>query len=348
MDETLKYLGLIRILRVIPLIITLLMQTEPMWMWIVFCAFISLMLWLDLAVFNRRSHTITVKESLGWTAFWVMLAMAFDVGVYYYLGQERALEFFTGYIIEQSLSVDNLFVILLIFGYFHVKKEFQHKVLFWGIFGALIMRMIMIIIGVELIENFHWLIYIFGGFLIFTGLRMVFGKEKELHPDQNPLVRVFKRFFPVTNEYHGDRFFVMQNAQRYATPLFIVVLVVEVTDLIFAVDSVPAVLAVSRNPFVVYTSNAFAILGLRSLFFALSHIMNLFHYIKYGLALVLTFIGTKMVLMDTFKIPIGISLTVVASILVLSVVLSIIFPKPEPEDTSVTLDITDDRITAEE
>jgi len=323
------------------------MHTEPMWMWIVFCAFITLMLWLDLAVFNRRSHTITVKESLGWTGFWVLLAMGFNIGVYIYLGQERALEFFTGYLIEQSLSVDNLFVILLIFGYFHVKKEFQHKVLFWGIFGALVMRMIMIIIGVELIEQFHWLIYIFGGFLIFTGLRMGFGKEKELHPEQNPVVRIFKRFFPVTPEYHGDKFFVVQNARRFATPLFIVVLVVEVTDLIFAIDSVPAVLAVSRNPFVVYTSNAFAILGLRSLFFALSHIMNLFHYIKYGLALVLTFIGTKMVLMDVLKIPINISLIVVAGILLISVVLSLIFPRAEPEDTTIKLDITDDSISQE-
>ncbi|MBL7997669.1 MAG: TerC family protein [Candidatus Kapabacteria bacterium] len=305
------------------------MSEEPLWMWIAFCAFIVLMLWLDLTVFNKKQHTVSIRESLGWTAFWISLAAAFNVGVYYYLGSEKALEFMTGYLIEESLSIDNLFVILLIFGYFKVKPEYQHKVLFWGIFGALVMRMSLIIVGVSLLDKFHWLIYIFGGFLIFTGLKMAIGEEKELHPEQNPVVRLFKLMMPVTSDYRENKFFVMENGRRFATPLFIVVLIVEATDLVFAVDSIPAILAVSRDPFIVYTSNAFAILGLRSLFFALAGIMNIFHYIKYGLAVVLTFIGVKMVIMDWYKIPIQLSLLVVAGVLAASVVLSLLYPKSE-------------------
>lgn len=305
------------------------MPVEPSWMWTAFFAFIALMLWLDLGVFNKKSHSISIRESLMWTGIWISLALLFNVGIFFYFGKEKALEFLTGYVIEESLSVDNLFVILLIFSYFKVQAEFQHKVLFWGILGALAMRMVLILVGIELLEHFHWLMYVFGGFLLFTGVRMLFGEEKEFHPEENPVVKLFKRFFTVSNEYHGDKFFVRNAGKLIATPLFVVVLVVELTDLVFAMDSIPAILAVTQDRFVVYTSNAFAILGLRSLFFALAAVMNLFYYIKYGLAIVLSFIGVKMLIVEFYKIPIGLSLSVVVGVLAASVLYSIFFPKKE-------------------
>lgn len=339
------------------------MQSEPIWLWIAFGTFIVLMLWLDLAVFNRKSHVIGIKEALGWTLFWVSLAVGFNVGVYYYLGEEKALQFTAGYLIEQSLSVDNLFVILLIFNFFHVDSVYRHRVLFWGIFGALVMRLTMIFVGVELVEHFDFVLYIFGGFLIFTGLRMAFGKERQLHPEHNPVVRLFKRFMPVTHEYYGNHFFVKLpvgkdgspetapqsatdeagaklNFRNFATPLFIVVLVVEATDLVFALDSIPAILAVSHDPFIVYTSNAFAILGLRSLFFALAGIMDIFHYLKYGLAVVLFFIGMKMVLAEAniVHITTGLSLAIVAIVLTSSVIISLLFPPQKPVEDIVIAD----------
>ncbi len=300
-------------------------------MWIGFAAFIILMLWLDLGVFNKKSHQVSIRESLGWTFAWMGLAGLFMLGIYWQLGmnhaaETKALEFLTGYIIEESLSIDNLFVIILIFNYFKVKPEYQHKVLFWGIIGALVFRLILIFAGVALINQFSWIMYVFGAFLVITGVRMALGAEKEIHPEQNPVVKIFKRFWPVSHEDHGDRFFIQLAGKWVATPLFIVVLVVEMSDLIFAVDSIPAVLAITRDPFIVYTSNAFAILGLRSLFFALSGLLDLFHYLKYGLSLVLVFIGLKMTLADLWHVNTSISLLIVGSILGISIVWSLISP----------------------
>ncbi|MFM8180148.1 MAG: TerC family protein [Candidatus Kapaibacterium sp.] len=314
------------------------MGPEPMWMWVGFFLFIVLMLWLDLGVFNKKSHRITIRESLGWTFTWMSLAGLFMVGIYWQLGmdanaQTKALEFLTGYIIEQSLSVDNLFVIILIFNYFRVKEEYQHKVLFWGIIGALVFRILLIVVGVSLINQFSWIMYVFGGFLVVTGFRMGLEGEKEIHPESNPVVRLFKKIFPVTHKEHDDRFFVRIDKRWFATPLFIVVLVVEITDLVFAIDSIPAILAISRDPFIVYTSNAFAILGLRSLFFALAGLLNVFTYLKYGLSVVLMFIGSKMVLAHWVHISTGVSLLVVMSVLIISIIASLLSPARRKKKT---------------
>jgi tellurite resistance protein TerC len=296
-------------------------------LWIGFNIFVLAMLALDLGVFHRQAHVVKVKEALIWSAVWIVLALLFNLGVYFWRGAETALEFFTGYLIEKSLSVDNIFVFILIFSYFNVPAQYQHKVLFWGIIGALIMRAILIAVGATLIAKFHWIIYLFGGFLILTGIRMAVQKNTEIHPEKNPLVKLFKRFMPVTNEYHGEKFFIKDKGRRFATPLFIVLLIVEATDLVFAVDSIPAIFAITKDPFIVYTSNVFAILGLRSLYFALAGIMGYFHYLKIGLALVLVFVGAKMMLVDVYKIPIGLSLSVVGGILLLSVLASLIWPR---------------------
>ena len=235
-------------------------MTDNIWLWIGFNVFVLLMLALDLGVFHRKSHVVTFKESMAWTVVWVSLALVFNFGVYHYMGPQKGLEFFTGYVIEKSLSVDNVFVFALLFSYFAVPALYQHKVLFWGILGALIMRAVMIFLGAALIERFTWIIYIFGAFLIITGIKMIVKREEEIHPERNPLVRWFKKLMPVTNDYRGDTFFVRENGVRMATPLFIVLLLVEFSDLIFAVDSIPAIFAVTKDPFIVYTSNVFAIL----------------------------------------------------------------------------------------
>lgn len=287
------------------------------------------MLALDLGVFHRKAHVVRLKEALGWSVVWICLALLFNLLIYSWLGPETALQFLAGYIIEKSLSVDNLFVFLLIFSYFSVPSVYQHKILFWGILGALIMRAIFIAAGITLIEKFHWMIYLFGGFLIITGIKMAFQKDKELHPETNPVLRLFRRFVPVTDQYHHDHFFVLKEGKRWATPLFVVLLLIETTDVIFAVDSIPAILAVTRDPFIVYTSNVFAILGLRALYFALAGIMQLFHYLHYGLSLILVFVGTKMLISDIYKVPIGLALSVIAGILIVSVVASILRPRPE-------------------
>lgn len=300
-----------------------------MWPWILFNLFVLAMLALDLGVFHRKAHVVRLKEALGWSVVWICLALLFNLLIYFWLGQETALQFLAGYIIEKSLSVDNLFVFLLIFSYFSVPSIYQHKILFWGILGALVMRAIFIAAGITLIEKFHWMIYLFGGFLIITGIKMAFQKDKELHPEANPVLRLFRRFVPVTSEYHESRFWVIKEGKRWATPLFVVLLLVETTDVIFAVDSIPAILAVTRDPFIVYTSNVFAILGLRALYFALAGIMQLFHYLHYGLSLILVFVGTKMLISDLYKVPIGIALAVIAGILLISVVASILRPRPE-------------------
>jgi tellurite resistance protein TerC len=303
-------------------------MTDTIWLWVGFNGFILAMLALDLGVFHRKSHVVSLKESLAWTAVWVVLAIAFNAGVWHYAGSQKALEFFTGYLIEKSLSVDNVFVFALLFSYFAVPPVYQHKVLFWGILGALIMRTIMIAAGAALIAKFAWIIYVFGAFLILTGIKMIVKREEEIHPERNPVVRWFKKLMPVRPEYRGDKFFVRENGIRMATPLFVVLLLVEFTDLIFAVDSIPAIFAVTKDPFIVYTSNVFAILGLRSLYFALAGVMDKFHYLKIGLGVVLSFVGVKMILAHTaWKIDTLVSLGVIVLILATSIVRSLLRPK---------------------
>src|SRR5512137_2684244 len=303
-------------------------MTESIWLWIGFNVFVLAMLALDLGVFHRKAHVVSLKESIAWTSVWVVLALLFNAGVWHYSGSPKALQFFTGYLIEKSLSVDNVFVFALLFSYFAVPAVYQHKVLFWGILGALIMRAIMIVAGAALITKFAWIIYVFGGFLIITGIKMIVKREEEIHPERNPVVRWFKRLMPVTPDYRGDRFFVRENGIRMATPLFVVLLLVEISDVIFAVDSIPAIFAVTKDPFIVYTSNVFAILGLRSLYFALAGVMDKFHYLKIGLGVVLSFVGIKMLLAHTaYKLDTLVSLGVVVFILATSIVVSLLRPR---------------------
>src|SRR4030042_5476552 len=299
--------------------------------WIVFNVIILTMLVLDLGVFNKRAHKIAVKEALIWSAVWITLALAFNVFVLIQFGKTKALEFLTGYVIEYSLSVDNIFVFILIFSFFSVKPQYQHKILFWGILGALVMRAIFIFAGITLINRFHWIVIIFGGFLIYSGIRMLFQKEEiSVEPEKNRIVRLFRKFLPVTETLHGESLFVRQNKRLFATPLFLVLLVIESSDLIFAVDSIPAILAISQDTFIVYTSNIFAILGLRSLYFAVSGIMGFFRYLKVGLAIVLAFVGFKMLASYIHvEIPILLSLAIIISILVISILASIIIKKKE-------------------
>jgi tellurite resistance protein TerC len=305
-------------------------MTEQAWLWIGFNAFVLLMLALDLGVFHRKAHVVSFKESMAWTAVWIALAMVFNVWIWKHFGPQKGLEFFTGYVIEKSLSVDNVFVFALLFSYFAVPQLYQHKVLFWGVLGALVMRAVMIVLGAALITKFSWIIYVFGAFLIITGIKMVVKKEEEIHPEDNPVVRWFKKFMKVTPDFRGDKFFVRENSVLVATPLFVVLLLVEISDLIFAVDSIPAIFAVTKDPFIVYTSNVFAIMGLRSLYFALAGVMDKFHYLKIGLGFVLTFVGVKMLLGHTpWKIDTGLSLGVIVGILALSVIASLLRPKDE-------------------
>lgn len=303
-------------------------MTESLWLWIGFNVFVLVMLALDLGVFHRKAHVVSLKESLVWTCVWIALALVFNLGVWHFSGSAKALEFFTGYLIEKSLSVDNVFVFALLFSYFAVPQTYQHKVLFWGILGALVMRAIMIVAGAALLTKFAWIIYLFGGFLILTGIKMIVKREEEIHPERNPVVKWFKKLMPVTPDYRGDRFFVREKGVRMATPLFVVLLLVEISDLIFAVDSIPAIFAVTKDPFIVYTSNVFAILGLRSLYFALAGVMDKFHYLKIGLGVVLTFVGVKMILAHTeWKIDTLVSLVVIVLILATAVIMSLVRPK---------------------
>lgn len=295
-------------------------------LWVGFTLFVLAMLALDLGVFHRRAHAIRVREAFAWTLVWVALALLFNVGVYFWFGAERALEFFTGYLIEKALSVDNIFVFLVIFSYFAVPPALQHRVLFWGILGALIMRAIFIVLGAALLQQFHWVIYAFGAFLVFTGVKLLLQRAGEAHPERNPLFRLFTRLVPAVSDYRSSHFTVVQAGRRYATPLLLVLVCVETTDIVFAVDSIPAIFAITRDPFIVYTSNIFAILGLRALYFVLAGVMGKFHYLKVGLALVLAFVGVKMMLTDLFKIPVLASLAVVAALLAGSVVASLLRP----------------------
>jgi tellurite resistance protein TerC len=292
--------------------------------------FIVAMLVLDLAIFHKEDQEESIKKALGWTGVWIALALLFGVGVYYYMGSQTALDYYTGYLIEKSLSVDNIFVFLLVFSYFKVPPKFQHKVLFWGIFGALVMRFAFIFTGVALLERFHWIIYIFGGFLVFTGIKLALEKDKEVHPERNPVLKLVRRIFPTTKSYYGSRFFIRRMGKLIATPLFIVLIVIETTDLVFALDSIPAILAITRDEFIVYSSNAFAILGLRALYFAVSGIMQLFHYLHYGLALILVFVGVKMLIADFYHIPTPYALVFIGGTLTVSVIASILNPQ---EDT---------------
>lgn len=300
-------------------------------LWITFNLFILLMLALDLGVFQKHSHVVSVKEALIWSAVWILLALLFNVFIYFQFGEQKALEYFTGYLLERSLSTDNIFVFILLFSYFKVPQEYEHKVLFWGVIGALILRAALIVLGVVLITKFAWIMYIFGGLLVITGFKMALKTEEDIHPENNFVVKLFKKVFPVTADYHGSKFFVKVKNKNFATPLFIVLISIEVTDLVFAFDSIPAIFAVTTDPFIIYTSNIFAILGLRAMYFALAGIMNKFHYLKIGLAMILIFIGVKMLLVELYKIPIEVSLAIIGIILAASVIYSIARPVSSDE-----------------
>lgn len=302
-------------------------MNETALLWTAFNLFVVAMLAIDLGVFHRKAHEVTVREALTWTCVWITLAMIFNLFIYFYYDNVKALEFFTGYLIEKSLSVDNIFVIILIFSYFKVPSAYQHKVLFWGILGALVMRVIFILTGVELIHRFHWLIYIFGGFLVYTGIRMLTSGDLKINPEKNPVIKLARKIMPITPSFEGDQFFVKHDGKTWATPLFLVVILIETTDLIFAVDSIPAILAISDDSFIVYTSNVFAILGLRSLYFALAGIEKYFKYLKYGLSAILVFVGVKMCIADLFKIPIEVSLIIIGFTLMIAMASSRLFPE---------------------
>ena len=305
----------------------------PIGLWVGFNLFVLGMLALDLGVFHRKAHAVSGKEALTWSLVWISLSLVFNVVIYFfwdrmmpnssYSNSEAGLAFLTGYLIEKALSVDNIFVFILIFSFFAVPAAYQHRVLFWGILGALVMRGILIVVGAALLEQFHWIIYIFGAFLIFTGIRMAWNHDENVQPDKNPVVKFFRKIMPVTENFEDDKFFVRRAGKLFATPLFLILLIVESTDLIFAVDSIPAIFAVTQEPFIVYTSNVFAILGLRALYFLLANVMDKFQYLKFGLSAVLIFVGVKMIIVDFYKIPVVVSLGVVAGILTISILASL-------------------------
>jgi tellurite resistance protein TerC len=299
------------------------------WLWIGFIAFVLAMLGLDLGVFNRKAHEVHVREALIWTSVWISLALVFNLGVYFWFGAERALEFLSGYIIEKALSVDNIFVFIVVFSAFAVPAKLQHRVLFWGILGALVMRAIFIVLGAALLHKFYWVGYVFGAFLVFTGVKLLVQRAGEVHPERNPLFRLFRRFVPSVDHYRGGHFTVVEAGKRYATPLLLVLVAIETTDIVFAVDSIPAIFAITTDPFIVFTSNIFAILGLRALYFALAGMMGKFHYLKVGLSLVLVFVGGKMLVAGVYKIPILASLGVIAALLGGAIVASLLRP-PKP------------------
>jgi TerC family integral membrane protein len=292
--------------------------------WLGFNLFVLVMLALDLGVFHRKQHVVSVREALVWTSVWISLAMLFNVGVYFWFGRERALEFLTGYLIEKALSVDNVFVFLVVFSSFGVPPKLQHRVLFWGVLGALAMRALFIVVGAAALQRFHWVAYLFGGFLVLTAVKLLLQRNAEVHPERNPLFRLFKRLVPAVDHYRNEHFTLVQDGKRYATPLLLVLVAIEATDIVFAVDSLPAIFSVTTDPFIVYTSNIFAILGLRALYFALAGVMGKFHYLKVGLALVLAFVGAKMLLAAVYKIPIVASLAIIATLLAGAVIASLI------------------------
>ena len=299
-------------------------------MWGGFLLFVIFMLALDLGVFHRKQHSVKVKEALIWSGIWITLALLFNVGIYFSLGQQKALEFLTGYVVEKSLSIDNLFVFILLFGFFKVESKLQHRVLFWGVLGAIVLRAIFIFAGVALINQFHWIIYIFGAFLVYTGIKMLFeNDDNEVHPDRNPVVKWIKRIYPVASNDEKGSFFRRIDKKLHITPLFIVLLLIEISDLIFAVDSIPAILSISNDTYIVFTSNIFAIMGLRSLYFAVSEVMGLFRYLKFGLAAILAFVGIKMCISSIYEIPISVSLLFILGTVTISVLLSKLIPAEE-------------------
>lgn len=299
--------------------------------WLGFNLFVLLMLALDLGVFHRKVHVISFKEALSWSVFWIILALIFSVGLYTWRGEQAGTEFLTGYLIEKSLSVDNIFVFLTIFAYFKIPLIYQHKVLFFGILGALLMRVVFIFAGVALIQKFHWTIYVFGIFLIFTAIKILWSHGKEVDLEKTMVIRVFRRIIPVSSTLRGGQFFVRENGKWLATPLFITLIIVEISDLLFAIDSIPAILAITSDTFIVYTSNVFAILGLRSLYFALAGAIEKFIYLHYGLAAILAFVGTKMLLADIYKIPVNWALGVIAILLAASIVASLLARRIDPK-----------------
>jgi tellurite resistance protein TerC len=312
--------------------------SDQVWLWGAFNVFVVAMLAIDLFVFHRKAHEVRAREAAAWSVVWVTLALLFGGGVYLWMGPAAGLEYFTGYVIEKALSVDNIFVFVLIFSTFRVPAKYQHRILFWGVLGALVMRGAMIAAGAYLIEQFHWMLYVFGAFLVFTGIRMATHVEHDFDLTSNPVIRLVRRLVPITPEYHGQKFFVRVahgGASRLAaTPLFIVLALVETTDLIFAVDSIPAIFAVTQDPFVIYSSNVFAILGLRALYFLLAEVIQRFHYLKTGLSVVLVFVGFKMLIADIFAVPIGVSLAIIVSVLAAATVASVWWPKQGNDATT--------------
>ena len=307
------------------------MKNTPLF-WLGFNAFVIGLLLLDLLVFNRKAHEIKLREALGWSVFWVALSLCFNYLVYRTMGPQAGLQWLTGYLVEKALSVDNLFVFLLIFSYFKVPSQYQHRILFWGVLGALILRAVFILVGGALLAKFHFLIYLLGAFLVYTGIRMgLSGDGPEIDPENNPVVRFLSRHLPITRQMEGGKFFVKKDGLRFATPLFVVLVMVETTDVVFAADSIPAILAITRDTFIVFTSNVFALLGLRAMYFALASMMRLFHYLHYGLSLILVFIGAKILLESFLTIPMPIALGVVGGLLLLSVLASLVRPKKEAE-----------------
>ncbi|GAA4384866.1 TerC family protein [Hymenobacter koreensis] len=303
------------------------------WFWVGFNVFVLAMLLLDLLVFNRKAHVVRMREALTWSAFWILLSLGFNYLVYHYMGREAGMNFLTGYLLEKALSVDNLFVFLLIFTYFKVPPEYQHRILFWGVIGALVLRAIFIVVGAALIAKFTWTLYLLGAFLVYTGVKMATSAgDPSIDPENNPVVKFLSRHLPITSKFEGGKFFVRKEKLLFATPLFVVLVMVETTDVVFAADSIPAILAVTQDKFIVYTSNVFALLGLRALYFALAGLMQLFHYLHYGLALILIFIGGKLLVHDFVQVPTEWALLVVAFLLGASVVLSLLMPKKEPAD----------------
>jgi tellurite resistance protein TerC len=296
-------------------------------LWSVFSVFVVGMLILDLGVFSRKPHEVHVKEALTWSAVWIALSMVFNGWIYYQFGQQKALEFLTGYVIEKALSVDNIFVFVILFASFAVPKIYQHRVLFWGVIGAIVMRAVFIGLGAALITRFHWVMYLFGAILIFTGIKLLKEGDADPHPERNPIYKLARKIIPAVPDYHGKAFLITQNGRRFATPLLLVLIAIEATDVVFAVDSIPAIFAITTDPFIVYTSNIFAILGLRAMYFLLAGVIDKFHYLKMGLAAVLLFVGTKMVIVHWYKVPIALSLGAIAGILALSVIASLIWPK---------------------
>jgi tellurite resistance protein TerC len=307
------------------------LSVDQLWLWVGFNVFVLAMLAVDLLVFHKEAHEVRAGEAATWSVIWIALALLFGAGVYSFMGHDAGMQYFTGYLIEKALSVDNIFVFVLIFSFFRVPARFQHRVLFWGILGALLMRGAMIAAGAYLIQQFHWIIYVFGAFLVFTGIKMMFHTGDGLDPESNVAVRLLRRIMPVTDVYSGQRFFVREPLARgsrlVATPLFVVLVLVETTDLIFAVDSIPAIFAITQEPFIIYSSNVFAILGLRALYFLLADVIHRFQYLKIGLSAVLVFVGVKMLIVDLYKVPVGVSLGVIALVLGVSIAASWLRPQ---------------------